>query len=126
MYDVCRKSSFDALEGWLQEVCGVPSVAFRMPLMLATAGVQVRSKCDENAVIVLVGNKVDMEGREVSYETAASWAQRAGLTYMETSAKRDIMINEAFITLGDCSTTLDSVDHCEPHLQHSYSLTAAS
>jgi len=78
MFDVCRKPTFDALEGWLNEV---------------------RSRCDESAAIVLVGNKVDADGREVSYETAVAWAKKNSLPYIETSAKRDVMITDAFITL---------------------------
>ena len=44
MYDVGRAKTFEALEGWLSEV---------------------RSKCAESVVIVLVGNKVDTDAREV-------------------------------------------------------------
>ncbi|KAL1510206.1 hypothetical protein AB1Y20_006535 [Prymnesium parvum] len=85
MFDVCRKPTFDALEGWLNEVRRVVR--------------QVRSRCDESAAIVLVGNKVDADGREVSYETAVAWAKKNSLPYIETSAKRDVMITDAFITL---------------------------
>ena len=53
-------------------------------------------------MVVLVGNKVDADpdAREVSYEQAAKWAKDQGLPYIETSAKRDVMIRDAFIILG--------------------------
>uniref|UniRef100_A0A7S3EYH3 PH domain-containing protein n=1 Tax=Haptolina ericina TaxID=156174 RepID=A0A7S3EYH3_9EUKA len=93
MFDVSRAKTFDNLEGWLTEV---------------------RSKCTDGVVIILVGNKLDTETREVPYETAATWAKKRGLPYVETSAKRGVMINDAFITLvatiagraGELSTLL--------------------
>ena len=78
MYDVGRLKTFEALEGWLGEV---------------------RSKCAESVVVVLVGNKVDTDAREVSYELAAGWAKKQGLQYVETSAKRGDAVKDAFITL---------------------------
>jgi len=78
MFDVTRMRTFDALESWLGEV---------------------RAKCAEGVAIVLVGNKLDAEEREVSFEQAGAWAKARGLPYIETSAKRDVMIRDAFITL---------------------------
>ena len=80
MYDVTRASSFDALHGWLAEV---------------------RAKCADDVVAVLVGNKVDCgtEGRQVDQAAAAAFAAEHGMPYVEVSAKAGVMVNEAFITL---------------------------
>lgn len=50
--------------------------------------------------IVLVGNKIDLEGeRQVSHNDAVALAQTWGIPYLETSAKTDIKVNDAFFTL---------------------------
>jgi small GTP-binding protein len=78
MFDLTRKASFDSLEDWLKEV---------------------RSKAPEDAPVVLCGNKCDCPGRVVSQATAAAWARQHGMQYVETSAKANIAINDAFVTL---------------------------
>lgn len=53
-----------------------------------------------NAVIILVGNKADLEDeRHVSTTQAQEYADRNGLVYIETSAKDAINVEEAFIRL---------------------------
>lgn len=50
--------------------------------------------------IVLVANKIDQENeREVKKAEAEGWARQVGIGYMETSAKTNTNINEAFFTL---------------------------
>ena len=79
MFDLTRRTTFDALEGWDKEV---------------------KSKAPEHAPVVLIGNKCDCgDQRVVSYEEAVAWARQHGMLYVETSAKNNIKINEAFITL---------------------------
>jgi small GTP-binding protein len=53
-----------------------------------------------NTVKILVGNKLDMKHeRSVTYEEAAEYAEKLGVTYIETSAKDDINIEESFTHL---------------------------
>jgi len=50
--------------------------------------------------IVLVGNKIDLEeNRLVSHDEAVALAQTWGIPYLETSAKTDVKVNDAFFTL---------------------------
>ena len=88
MYDVTRRPTFEALEGWLTEV---------------------RAKCDEGVVVVVVGNKLDLrkggssakaKAKEVGHEEAAGWAKSRGLVHFETSAKTDEAVRRRSLRLG--------------------------
>lgn len=45
--------------------------------------------------MVLLGNKVDLQHREISKEDGEKMAQKYGIKYFETSAKEDINISTA-------------------------------
>jgi Ras-related protein Rab-2A len=46
---------------------------------------------------MLIGNKSDLEKREVSYEEGEKFAQENGLIFLETSAKTAQNVEEAFL-----------------------------
>ncbi|KAB7505609.1 Ras-related protein O-Krev, partial [Armadillidium nasatum] len=53
----------------------------------------------ESAPVVVVGNKVDLESeREISFERAQTWvdSEMENASYLETSAKYNINVNELF------------------------------
>lgn len=52
-----------------------------------------------NAAILLVGNKSDISGRQVSAPEAESFAERHGVAYIETSALDGTNIHESFLRL---------------------------
>ena len=57
-------------------------------------------KCDDDAAIVIIGNKSDLESkREVDKEEAALKAQSNRLAFFETSAKENENVNIAFLNL---------------------------
>lgn len=77
VYDVTRRNTFDYLEGWLLET---------------------RQHSDPNIVIILVGNKVDLEHqRVVSTEEGAQFAEEHELIFIETSAKTGFNVDKAFL-----------------------------
>jgi len=77
VYDVTRRSSFIQLTTWLTDC---------------------RNLTNPSTVIMLIGNKVDLEGaRAVTYEEANTWAMENGLIFMETSAKTGANVEEAFV-----------------------------
>ena len=78
MFDLTRRHSFDALDGWLKEV---------------------RSKAPEGTPIILAGNKCDLPNRCVERAEAAAFAKQEGMQYIETSAASNVCINEAFVTI---------------------------
>ena len=79
VYDITRRKSYENLDKWLNE--------FKM-------------KSDDNASIVLIGNKCDLiEKREVDMEEAKNYANLHNLAFFETSAKENENVERAFYAL---------------------------
>ena len=77
VYDVTRRATYNHLTSWLTDA---------------------RNLTNPNTVIVLIGNKVDMEEqRDVSYEEAAAFAKENDLIFLETSAKSGQNVEETFL-----------------------------
>jgi Ras-related protein Rab-18 len=76
VYDVTSRSSFEHLNDWLNEI-------------------EMYCNCGE-VVKLLVGNKIDKEGREVSRETGAAFARERAMVFIECSAKTKLGIQQAF------------------------------
>jgi Ras-related protein Rab-18 len=78
VYDVTRRETFDALaEVWLKEVEAYATV--------------------EDAVRCVVANKSDLAAaRAVSKAEGAEFARRGGCLFVETSAKDDVAVGQAF------------------------------
>ena len=79
VYDICREKSFENVDKWIEDF---------------------KSKADEDAVILLIGNKNDLDDkREVNKEEAELKAQKNKFAFMETSAKDNNNVDKAFETL---------------------------
>ncbi|KAL0909078.1 hypothetical protein M5K25_023602 [Dendrobium thyrsiflorum] len=79
VYDITKRQSFDHIPRWLEEL---------------------RGHADKNIVIMLVGNKSDLEDqRAVSTEDAKEFAQKEGLFFLETSALEATNVEAAFMTV---------------------------
>eukprot|EP01104_Vermistella_antarctica_P005517 TRINITY_DN1602_c5_g1_i1.p1 TRINITY_DN1602_c5_g1~~TRINITY_DN1602_c5_g1_i1.p1 ORF type:complete len:202 (-),score=59.50 TRINITY_DN1602_c5_g1_i1:24-629(-) len=76
VYDVTKRSTFEHLNDWLQEID-----------MYCT---------NDDVVCLLVGNKIDLEEREVSKQEAIEYARSKGMVFIETSAKTKMGIQQAF------------------------------
>lgn len=48
---------------------------------------ELNEKAPANIVLTLVGNKIDLENRQVSSDNAAEYAKTLGLAHHEVSAK---------------------------------------
>ena len=80
IYDITNRDSFKNLENWLKEIEGEAS---------------------EKVLKILIGNKCDLEeDRDIKYEEGQAFANRNGMQFMETSAKANTNINEAFEALA--------------------------
>ena len=80
VFDITSQESFEGSKKWVTDV----------------------ENNNNSASLILVGNKSDLtETREVSTESASSYAQSKGISYFETSAKLNENILEVFKTIAD-------------------------
>ncbi|OAY63872.1 ras-related protein RABA2a-like [Ananas comosus] len=76
VYDVTKPTSFENVSRWLKEL---------------------RDHADAHIVIMLIGNKTDLKHlRAVASEDAQSYAEREGLSFIETSALEATNVEKAF------------------------------
>lgn len=81
VYDITRRDTFKHLSRWLEEA---------------------RQHSQSNMVIMLIGNKNDLEHRRaVSFEEGKAFADANGLIFMETSAKTAFNVEQAFISTAE-------------------------
>lgn len=79
VYDITKRQTFEHIPRWLEEL---------------------RSHADKNIVIMLIGNKTDLEDqRAVATEDAKEFAEKEGLFFLETSALEATNIETAFVTV---------------------------
>lgn len=78
VYDITRRDTFNHLTTWLDDA---------------------RSHSNPNMVIMLIGNKTDLDAskRAVTREEGEKFARDHGLIFMETSAKTAANVEDAFI-----------------------------
>ncbi|CAO1620745.1 unnamed protein product [Parajaminaea phylloscopi] len=80
VYDVTHRPSFTSAKTWLRDV---------------------REHAEEDACVVLVGNRSDLveeepERRKVTEQEARDWAKEEGILFLETSAKTGKNVQPAF------------------------------
>lgn len=91
VYDVTRRSTFNHLSSWLSDA---------------------KNLTNPNTVIMLIGNKKDLEDqREVTFEEATRFAKEHGLIFVESSAKTGENVEHAF--LKTASMIFDNVEDGE-------------
>ena len=80
IFDITSRDSFKELENWLAEV---------------------EKNASTQILKILIGNKCDLEEeREISKDEGEAFAMRNGMQYIETSAKINTNVNEAFEALS--------------------------
>ena len=81
VYDITRRDTFEHLSNWLEEA---------------------RQHGQSNMVIMLIGNKNDLEHRRaVTTEEGKAFAAANGLIFMETSAKTAHNVETAFLKTAE-------------------------
>ncbi|GAA0160235.1 small GTPase [Lithospermum erythrorhizon] len=79
VYDITKRPTFENVERWLSEL---------------------RNHADSNIVIMLAGNKADLNHlRGVRDHEAKSLAEKEGLSFLETSALEALNVEKAFQTI---------------------------
>ena len=98
VYDITSHESFEHIESWLKEL---------------------KEKGSNNICCILVGNKKDLEeDRKVMKEEGEKLAKEKGLLFLETSARNDENVQEAFIlTVEKILEQIEAtgVDHTKPN-----------
>ena len=81
VYDITNRQSFDDINNWLNDI---------------------KEKANKNTIILLVGNRCDLEnGRVVTFQEGKDFADNNGIKFIETSAKTNQNVDEAFEILID-------------------------
>lgn len=79
VYDINNANSFRSLDQWLHDI---------------------RSLCLNDAEVIIVGNKTDLNQRQVSSDEGYSYALRQGTEFIETSALIGSNIEDTFTRLA--------------------------
>eukprot|EP00949_MAST-11_sp_MAST-11-sp1_P004199 g4199.t1 len=89
VYDITNKKSYNNVRGWVDQIKGV------------TEDKQVpKNQPKETVCQILVGNKCDIENkRQVSFQQGKELADEFGIPFIETSAKDDINVKDAFMMI---------------------------
>ncbi|KAJ3602006.1 hypothetical protein NHX12_029767 [Muraenolepis orangiensis] len=80
VFDVTSSASFSALGAWREEFLS-----------------QGDPPDPQDFPFVVVGNKADMEPRQVTHEEASQWCEQIGALYHEGSAKEDLQVDRPFL-----------------------------
>mmetsp|Transcript_105245 Transcript_105245/g.146683 ORF Transcript_105245/g.146683 Transcript_105245/m.146683 type:complete len:205 (+) Transcript_105245:28-642(+) len=84
VFDVTVAKTFETLDSWRDEFL-----------------IQASPRDPENFPFVVLGNKIDLEGRAISQKRAMTWCQaKNGIPYFETSAKDSTNVEQAFQTIA--------------------------
>ncbi|XP_001362429.1 ras-related protein Rab-3B [Monodelphis domestica] len=92
MYDIANEESFNAVQDW---------------------ATQIKTYSWDNAQVILVGNKCDMEDeRVVPTEKGKFLAEQLGFDFFEASAKENICVRQVFERLVDviCDKMSETLD----------------
>jgi small GTP-binding protein len=81
VFDVTDSTTFEKISDWMKQIS-----AFTQP---------------DKIGIVLLGNKIDMEPRQVKHEQGVEIAKKYGVQYFETSAHTNYNVEESFQHLAE-------------------------
>ncbi|KAI9365328.1 ras family-domain-containing protein [Pilaira anomala] len=89
VFDVTKYSTFERAQEWVSEL---------------------QRQANPKLLIILVGNKTDIEERSVDYQEAKSYAADTSLLYVETSARLGTNISQVFTEIAE-HVVLDQPRH---------------
>ena len=88
VYDIGKKETFKNIKIWYSNLTDI--VDFK------------------KVGVVLVGNKCDIENRQVEQNLAQDFSNKNNMSFIESSAKKNINVSEIFTTLVDIMIKLDT------------------
>ena len=75
VYDISNKQSFDNIYKWMEDC---------------------KNQSSKTILMALIGNKIDLDKREVNYEEGKDFADKYNMLFFETSAKTGFNIDKVF------------------------------
>ena len=77
VYDVTKRKSYNSMKNWIKDT----------------------EKIDKDIKGIILGNKIDLEEREVNKDELEELGNKMNMKFLETSAKENINVKEAFILI---------------------------
>jgi Ras-related protein Rab-7A len=100
VYDVTNANTFKTLDSWRDEFL-----------------IQASPRDPENFPFVVIGNKIDLENRQVPARRAQNWCEsKNNIPYFETSAKEAINVEQAFQRIAKDALAKESDDIYKPQV----------
>jgi|EP01043_Picozoa_sp_COSAG02_P003049 Ras-related protein Rab-7A len=98
VYDLTNLKSFDNCESWRDEFL-----------------IQAGPRDPENFPFVVLGNKSDLENRQVAFKRAQTWCTSKGnIPCFETSAKDNTNVEQAFMEIAKNVRPRAALPECPP------------
>jgi len=100
VFDVTNANSFKTLDSWRDEFL-----------------IQASPRDPENFPFVVLGNKIDLENRQVPQRRAQNWCEsKNNIPYFETSAKEAINVEQAFQKIARDALAKENDDIYKPQV----------
>lgn len=84
VYDVTSRKSFENISKWIKTI---------------TENINVDKTSKKYPIIYVLGNKIDLRGREVTREEGEKYVKEKEMKFMEVSAKMNVNINEVVMDM---------------------------
>ena len=94
LFDVTKEDSFSNVSNWMKDI-------------------KDNSNKESNIIIYLIGNKIDLNERKVSKESAEELAQSLGMKYYDVSCKNNINVAEIMSRMiMECHMKTNHIANC--------------
>lgn len=99
MYDITNEESFNSVQDWSVKRTALYNSRLQyMCLNCIYRVTQIKTYSWDNAQVILVGNKCDMEDeRVISFERGKQLADQLGVEFFETSAKENVNVKVSVV-----------------------------
>ncbi|CAG5928388.1 unnamed protein product [Menidia menidia] len=102
VYDITNAKSFENISKWLRNIDERKKIEIQLKSELKLKVASARKHANEDVERMLLGNKCDMEDKRVVPKARGEQiAREHGIRFFETSAKANINIEKAFLTLAE-------------------------
>ena len=94
LFDVTNEETFTNVSNWMKDI-------------------KDNSSKESNIIIYLIGNKIDLDDRKVSKESAEELAQSLGMKYFDVSCKNNLNVYEIMSRMiMECHMKVNNITDC--------------